>query len=254
MKYRIISFLIFLSCLHLVYAQNEVHPNYQVISLTKQYDNNQQSQIKETLNQYKSELDRKLGEIIGYCPTEMTSFPPASPLSNFLTDLLYNYGNDYCNKKKIGSVDMALLNFGGIRAELPAGEVTLGKIYKISPFDNQVVIISLKGSELKKALQRFTTKSNQPYSHVTIEYHNVKPFKILINDQPINDNQIYNLVTLDFIQTGGDKILQDINFDKVYNTYIIWRDVIINSIKTMTHNKQIIEGKMDHRVIITPQP
>jgi hypothetical protein len=41
--------------------------------------------------------------------------------------------------------DVALLNSGGLRADLPAGELEYGAVYEIIPFDNNVATITMTG-------------------------------------------------------------------------------------------------------------
>jgi len=46
-------------------------------------------------------------------------------------------------------IDAAFVNFGGIRSYLPKGDVTVGKIFELMPFDNLVVLQEIKGDKLK---------------------------------------------------------------------------------------------------------
>lgn len=51
------------------------------------------------------------------------------------------------------SADVAITNAGGIRAPLPAGEVTLGDTVAVLPFDNTIVALELSGAELLSVLE-----------------------------------------------------------------------------------------------------
>jgi 2',3'-cyclic-nucleotide 2'-phosphodiesterase (5'-nucleotidase family) len=228
--------------------------SYQPVCLDSTFDKKRNEEFQATLDIYKGKLHDKMNKKIGESEARLTSFYPASPLSNLLTDLVFQFAQQY----KIDStltipIDCSLLNFGGIRASLPQGKVTVGDIYKILPFENKVVIISLKGSELQKIFQRFTEKKNQPYSQLKIDYYNGNPVKILLNSEKIDDNRIYGLVTVDFIARGGDKILQDIHFDNVIYTSFLLRDVIIGQIKKLTKQGKNIPAIVDERVSIQVQ-
>ena len=215
------------------------------------YDN---PQLRKELDKEKKKLEKKTSVVIGYCPEDMVSEMPQSPLSNFLTDILVDIANDYCQKHHKEAVDFSLLNFGGIRSSLHAGNVTVGNIFEISPFENNVVIANIKGSELLKAFRRFKVKRCEPYSQqVNIQYVGDYFYKALIHGKEIDNDKIYRVVTLDFILTGGDNILEGVEILSSENTNITVRDAYIKQIRKMTAEGKVITGKFDERMSIIPQ-
>mgnify|MGYP002620964561 CR=1 FL=1 len=147
-----------------------------------------------------------------------------------------------------------MLNFGGIRAQIPKGDIRIANLYEVSPFENSLVFIQLKGSELKKALQRFTDKANAPMAGVEMTYRNSRPVKILVQHAPIDDNRIYKLVTLDFIAKGGDNLLKDIQFESAEYTSMVFRDFLIEEIITINNENRLVDGNLEGRVTIERQP
>lgn len=210
--------------------------------------------LQMQLDKEKTKLSRKTNVVIGYCPETMESYVPQSPLSNFLTDLLVEFSNDYCSKRQLDSVDFSLLNFGGIRASLPAGDVTLGHFYEISPFENSLVIVNIKGSELTKVLRRFKIKTAEAISNdIEMVYLGDYVHKIYLHGQKIDNDRIYRFATLDFIVTGGDGILKGIQLESTYYTKLVMRDIYINYVKKMTDSGKEVSGKIDKRVFVLPQ-
>lgn len=203
----------------------------------------------------RSKMGEKLNLVIGYASSDLHRFKPQSPLSNFLTDNLLNFGNSYLAINKTeGTIDLSLLNFGGIRGSILAGNITIENLYQIAPFDNTVVIIDIKGSELKKVFKKFSEKDNAAFSNAQTIYQNGRILSYTVNGEPINDLKIYKMITLDFLQSGGDGYLEGLDFENVIYTGIGVRDVYISQIETLTKAGQKIEGKMDNRVIIKPTP
>ena len=249
--------LILVMCNYIVVGQNNTPKfsySYTTISLDSTVSKAENILMKNKIDSLQKQLAGKMNVVIGQSTTVLTSFFPASPLSNLLTDMLFQYGNTFCQQYDSKQADMSLLNFGGIRNSIPKGDVTIGDIYKVLPFDNaNVVIIELKGSELTKVFQRFTDKKNQPYSQLQIRYHNGIPFTILLNNEKIDDDRIYRLVTINFIESGGDHILSGITFEKVIRTNALLRDVIINEIKSYTSSGKKLEFIDDERVTIDIQ-
>lgn len=56
-------------------------------------------------------------------------------------------------KKVAGTPVICMMNGGGIRADLPAGEVTFGDVATVLPFGNFVEVIEVTGAQLRTALE-----------------------------------------------------------------------------------------------------
>ncbi|MDD5302250.1 MAG: bifunctional UDP-sugar hydrolase/5'-nucleotidase [Elusimicrobia bacterium] len=114
-----------------------------------------------------------------------------------------------CYRESLG-VDVALQNGGGIRAEIPAGPVTLRSIFGVMPFDNLMVKLVLKGSDLRKALDHGVGMAKvAQFSGASVEYYRPKPAgerlaSVAVGGAPLDDAKTYSLATLDFLLDGGD--------------------------------------------------
>jgi 2',3'-cyclic-nucleotide 2'-phosphodiesterase (5'-nucleotidase family) len=247
--------LYFSPCL---YSQND-NPKftfqYQTVKMDSVYDEPKDLTMSTYIETLRTQMGEKLNVIIGEAATDLPRFKPQSPLSNFLVDQLFIYGNSYLITNHYSdTVDLALLNLGGIRAPINAGMITIETMYQIAPFDNYVVIIYLKGSELKKMFKKFTEKDNGILANAQTIYQNGKIISYTIHGKAVVDEQIYVLTTIDFLQTGGDGYLSGLNFEKVIYTGVLVRDVYTSRITKLTELGRKIEGKTDQRVIIKPTP
>lgn len=247
-----ISLILGIACIG--YAQNFQY-GYQMVRMTSQYDSKIDPKLQKYVDRQKARLEMEMNVVIGYCDATLASFVPASPLSNFLTDILLAKSPDYVADTIFRQCDVSLLNFGGIRSQLPAGEVTVGNIFSLSPFENYLTFIEIKGSELRKMFNRFKEKSNNaPFSGAQLTFSQGRPYRILVQGKPLMDDRVYRLVTLNFIADGGDNILRDIQFEKKITTEVVFRDFLIQEIKNMNQEGRHIVGKMDDRVVIQPTP
>lgn len=112
---------------------------------------------------------------------------------------------------------IAFMNRGGIRADLPGGEVTFGQAFAVQPFENDLVTLTLSGQQLKDLLAaqfefgRFSVL--QPSA--TLSYHiapvtpgsgsvRVVPGSILINGTPLDLAAPYRISVNAFLSEGGD--------------------------------------------------
>ena len=234
------------------YAQNDsvskFKYQYKMVRLDSTYDAKVDPKLAKYVAKKWAQMEKQMQVVIAHTDQELESFAPESPLSNFLTDLLLNESSKYVKDTAFDNIDLSMLNFGG--TSIPAGDVTVADIYRISPFDNYLTFIVLKGSELKKALGRFNDILNAPYAGASIAYKNNKPVDITVQGNPINDNKLYKLVTLNFISDGGDHILEDVRFEKIEYTPTTFRDFLIKELKSMTSRGEKIVGNKDGRAIV----
>lgn len=114
-----------------------------------------------------------------------------------------------CYRETLGT-DFALQNGGGIRAELPAGAVTLRAVFNVMPFDNALVKLSMKGSALRQVFDHGVGMAKiAQISGASIEYYRMKPAgerlaAVSVGGAPLDDAKTYSIATLDFLTNGGD--------------------------------------------------
>ena len=111
--------------------------------------------------------------------------------------------------------DIAVINAGGLRADLPAGDVRKRDTISIFPFGNTLRIAEIKGSTIREMLEHsveFYPASFGGFldvSGMTFSYDPTQPAKhrvkeVLIGGQPLDDNKTYTIALADFQLEGGD--------------------------------------------------
>ncbi len=115
-------------------------------------------------------------------------------------------------QRAAGRADAAIMNNGGIRADLPEGTVSWGQLYQVQPFQNRLQRLTVKGSVLLDALEQcVAAQDHLPDCHVAgveVWYDARKePGKRIsrarIGGQDIDKNRSYTLVVSDFMAAGG---------------------------------------------------
>jgi 2',3'-cyclic-nucleotide 2'-phosphodiesterase (5'-nucleotidase family) len=102
---------------------------------------------------------------------------------------------------------------GGIRANLPAGELTFGKVFNIMPFDNRVVVLDISGAELRHVMevQAHRTGRRVGFSgmrvYVDCNDDQMSLRMNLANGQDVEDGDRLKVAVSDFLALGGDGIL-----------------------------------------------
>lgn len=74
---------------------------------------------------------------------------PESLLSNLVAGVLQQAAVRVLGKP----ADMGLVNMGGLRNILPKGDITVGEIFEILPFENSLCVLTMKGADMKRLLR-----------------------------------------------------------------------------------------------------
>lgn len=175
---------------------------------------------------------------------------PHSP-KNTQTTLLGNWVCDVM--RKTVKADIAIQNGGGLRRDLPAGDVTMGLMYEIMPFDNTLFTMDLTGKQVKAAIEHGIMSADfnpGQFSGLMVKYDSKKPageriVEIKLADgTPLDDNKLYKVVTNDFQADGGDKYVMFKDGQNRYNTNIPVRDVLVNEIKAQGTITPVDDGRL----------
>ena len=138
--------------------------------------------------------------------------------------------------RRIVDADIAITNGGGVRAPLMAGTVTVGDMYTILPFDNTLVTMEMKGSDIIKVLEHGIEPDNfgwGQHAGVKLWYtpgaeRGEKITSVRLADgTKLENDKYYTVVTNDFMAVGGDSY--DFSAAKnVVDTNLVIRDEMAN--------------------------
>lgn len=199
-------------------------------------DERYMSERDEDMERYLKRLNRKMSKqmnvVVGYSERELSNeLPPKDELPQLLTRLLCEHAQPVSQKIDNRPVEIALLNYGGIRDLLPQGTLTLGDFYRILPFENLIVLFDITGAELLKMVAQAPDADFAAFHGVKISSDKQS---VTVNGAPVNPQRTYRVVSIDFIESGGDNILKDIQFTPVVNTMQPLRDGILEEIEKIT--------------------
>ena len=215
-------------------------------SLTPVMVEHEDQSVNDMIKPYKNQLDQKMNEIVGIAPVELTEDDYQSPLGNFIIDLILLESE----KKFSGKIDMAVVTNGGLRTPIPQGEVTLGNIYELMPFNNEIVVLELKGESVQKMMNYAAERGNAVFSGITYKVNNRLAEDILIGNEAFDINKIYTLAVSDYLAGGGDKMSFLTESIKTHQLGLLFREAIIQHIRGLTDKGEKIEGQIDERVKI----
>ena len=125
----------------------------------------------------------------------------------------YALGNLIADAQRAaGKADVAVMNNGGIRADLQAGQATYGSLFEVQPFGNTLYRLTVRGSDLRAYLEQVVGRDplNSHVSGVNVVYLPAKPSGSRISTitmadgRPLRDAATYTLVISNFLVGGGD--------------------------------------------------
>ncbi|MEN9218137.1 MAG: bifunctional metallophosphatase/5'-nucleotidase [Gloeomargarita sp. DG_2_bins_126] len=171
--------------------------------------------LTRLINRYKALADPLANRVIGQLTADLLRTASASgemPLGNLIADaqLAATQAPDQ------GGAVVALMNPGGIRAELTAGDVTYGQAFAVQPFGNNLVTMTLTGAQIKDLLEQqfdnpvvgqnriLQVSQGFAYRWSAAAPAGQRVQNITLNGQPLVPSQTYRVTVNSFLADGGD--------------------------------------------------
>lgn len=204
--------------------------------------------ITELIMPYKADLNEQMSAVLNTSKEDLVKGRPESKLGNFMADLSYEIATQLYQPKDSIAIDFCLLNEGGMRASIAKGPITLGEVFELMPFENELVVITLTYEKTMEIFDYLIGTGGEPISHAELVIVNELPYSILIDGEIPDSNLTYKVLTSDYLARGGDKMnffLDPINHEKVG---IKLRDAIILYLKQKADAGEEISSEIDGRI------
>lgn len=162
--------------------------------------------IKKKMEKYQEKIAPLVNEVVGKSTAPLDrklNTAGESTLGNLVAD---------AQRARMQS-QIALMNPGGIRNDLDAGDITWGEIYGIQPFGNQLIKVNLTGQDIRdilnqqwqKDITRMLQISGIQYTWDANKPNGEKVTSIrLTNGEEIIPSKTYSVVANAFLASGGD--------------------------------------------------
>ncbi|GHT69738.1 5'-nucleotidase [Bacteroidia bacterium] len=198
------------------------------------------------VNSLKTTMTEETQKVIGTANRTLTKSKPQSLLTNFTADAMLYYASGLW-----GTVDFAVMNIGGIRNTLNQGEITIGDMYEIFPFNNRLVLLELPGKAVEEFFDSVAKSGGEGLSknmEVIIEDKAVNSLKI--GGKAVDENKIYRVAAIDYLAEGNDGMEALTKAVKVTDSNKLLRDVLIEYVKKQTAENKVIDSNLDNRITI----
>ncbi len=125
-------------------------------------------------------------------------------------------------------IDVALANSGGLRASIDAGDVTMGEVLTVLPFQNTLSTFQITGETLVAALEnavsqvadgsgRFLQVAGMSFTADLTKEPGSRVSDLMVGGAPIEMDKVYGAVSNNFVRNGGDGFAMFVNADNAYD-------------------------------------
>lgn len=241
----------------LVMAVSACRSHYEVAGIQRsrllidsRYDAPMDAQTDAFLSPYKHVVDSVMGPVVGRSARYMTAQRPEGTLSNLLADILVWAAKDYNEQP-----DLGIYNMGGVRADLPKGEITYGNVLDVAPFENKISFVTLSGEVLLELLGQIAAVGGEGMSHSMrmVITKDKKLVSATINGEPIDPARSYRITTIDYLLGGTDKMeafKKGTNINAPKDASNNTRFIIMNYFRDMQKQGKVVDAEIEGRVTI----
>ncbi|MFB9054282.1 5'-nucleotidase C-terminal domain-containing protein [Formosa undariae] len=203
--------------------------------------------ITDFIKPYHDHVVKTLDSVLAYAPESYlkTNGTYNTAIGNLMADIVYEQCNPIFKSRSGYDIDFVILNHGGIRAPISKGDITLKTAYEVMPFENSIVVASIKGKNVNEAMQ-YLSQAKRP--------HPVSQLKLVINSdfditeakvkgETIDENKTYYVATNDYLYNGGDHMTFFQPNDSLYVLNYKWRNALIDYFTKVDTIKPVIDDR-----------
>jgi 2',3'-cyclic-nucleotide 2'-phosphodiesterase (5'-nucleotidase family) len=194
---------------------------------------------------YHDKVTSQMQEVLGTAPAALVKMPGESPLANFVADLQRTRASEALGQP----IPLGVMTNGGLRAGLPAGPVTLGSVFELMPFENELVVLDAPGPVVQRLFD-YAARIKMAVSGATYAVtFDGQPKDIRIGGQPFdsNQNKTWPIAISDYLASGGDNM---VFFKELTprHTNILLRNAIADHIRGLTKAGKPVTAQVEGRV------
>lgn len=231
------------ACKTVHWQRNDYQPNKLAIDARIEAD----TSFTNYIAPYKQRLQAQMDTVIGQSAQMLPRAPTQgqSLAGNFFADALLALGQQLDPE-----VSCSLGTQGGIRVDIAEGDINVGKVFELMPFENYLTVLTLKGEDLLLLGQFIAETQGQPVAGMSVTINDQQLISMQIQGKVVDKNKTYKLVTYDYLANGGDHIEGISNPVQRVDTPTRVREGLIAYIASLTKKGKQVNAKHDERIII----
>lgn len=189
----------------------------------------------------KAALAAEMSVVVGYAPEDMTVHRPECNMLNWASDALLAKARQYYN----GRVDMAVVNIGGMRCEWHKGDITRQNVFELMPFDNRLVVLTLKGEDVLELCQVFAEVGGEGVAGLRMQAEDSQLIDAQIDGISIEPDAYYTVATSDYLSGGTDHMTPLANYISLWDSDLLIRDLYMEYVVEQKTVSAAVDGRME---------
>ncbi len=164
-----------------------------------------ENSIEKEISPYRDELKDSMNVVLAKTKVDFVKNRPNGNLNNLIADIVYRAGMQRARIHSIaGNNSICLLNFGGLRAPINAGDITIGTCFEVMPFENEIVIATLNKDQVNAMVQNIKEAGGHPIGNCKLTVFD-DSYDLMIGNTEYVPEFLY-VITSDYLYNGGDNM------------------------------------------------
>ncbi|MBI5476921.1 MAG: bifunctional metallophosphatase/5'-nucleotidase [Ignavibacteriales bacterium] len=202
------------------------------------HNNYPQSDLIKFVDEWKEKVNKDYNTVIGKAAEDLRrSRSGESSIGHFIADAI----------REETQSDIGFTNSSGIRKDILAGDIRKIDIFEVAPFRNYLCTFQLKGSEVRKLIERYVKGLDRGRTSIDIsgvecswakENDGVKIISLKVNNKDLVDENEYKCGTIDYVVNQADRYLEFIPENVISSENLLYNSLV----------KRVIENKVINNV------
>jgi 2',3'-cyclic-nucleotide 2'-phosphodiesterase (5'-nucleotidase family) len=197
-------------------------------------------QIQAYIDSYRTGLLLRLDEPVTISTGRFENSRPEGSLGNLGADIIRRWAMHI----EQTYIDIGVMNLGGLRVPLSEGPITIGTVYELMPFENQLTILELKGDQILEMAAHIASRGGEGISGMRMTIRDGKPESVVIGTQGVDPNRTYTVATNNYVADGGDGFVVFTKAVSRKDSDLLIRDVIIDYMRSKKTISPVVDGRL----------
>lgn len=182
--------------------------------------------VAELIAPYREAVSQKMSETLAFSSVPMERGEPEGLLGALACDLVLARARAATGLP----VDGCVLNNGGLRRGLAVGRITLGDIYEVMPFDNEIVVLRFNREQMQALADQIAGAGGEPIAGFGFRISGKRAQDLQVAGGSLTDRD-YFIATSDYLSGGGGAMAMLWEAQETIPTGIAIRDALIDGLR-----------------------
>ena len=196
--------------------------------------------MAEFIGPYVREMSKTMNRVLTVSVGSFEKANPEGPLGNLSADIVRYRATTEMGER----VHISVMNNGGLRIPLPEGEITVGHIYELMPFENYIAVLQFTGKQIQQLADELAAINGEAVSGIRFRISDGKARDVLIDSLSVDSDRLYWVATNNWMADGGGGAPTLWEPLERRNINILIRDAIIEYLQ----GKEAIAPYTDQRI------